>query len=95
VDQNFFYILMEYVPGGDLFDAISQMVRFPPITAKLCAAEIIHAIEHLHQMEVIYRDLKPENVLVDANGHVKLTDFGYSKQLRRNERSYSICGTPG
>ena len=59
-------------------------------------AEIILAVEKLHQRGIIYRDLKPENILIDAQGHVKLIDFGFAKQLDDiNERAFTNCGTPG
>lgn len=60
-------------------------------------AEIVLAVERLHERGVIYRDLKPENILIDAQGHVKLIDFGFAKQLRdiHNDRAYTNCGTPG
>jgi len=95
IDAGNLYILMEYVAGGDLFDILCSMDRLPPKTAKLCAMEIVHAMEYLHQRDIIFRDVKPENILVDAKGHLKLTDFGYAKQLQQGQRTFSICGTPG
>ncbi len=58
-------------------------------------AEIVLALEYLHNNDVLYRDLKPENILVDAEGHIKLTDFGLSKMdFKRSSRSTSFCGSP-
>jgi len=70
--------------------------RFPEIRAKFYTAEIVLALEHVHSLDIIYRDLKPENVLVDANGHVRLTDFGLSKEgvSDHSTGATSFCGTP-
>jgi serine/threonine protein kinase len=70
---------MEYVPGGELFSYISRSGRLSTDAATIYAAEIVLAIEYLHKNNIIYRDLKPENVLLSASGHVKLIDFGFSK----------------
>ena len=79
------YFVMEYCCGGELFFHFRQKSRriwkqVP--TIRFYAAEIIHALEYLHDdLDVIYRDLKPENVLLDADGHVKLADMGLAKYL--------------
>ena len=59
-------------------------------------AEVLVAIKQLHDKNIIYRDLKPENILLDRHGHIKLIDFGFSKQMRdiRDERAHTNCGTP-
>jgi serine/threonine protein kinase len=76
---------------------LRREICFSEERTKFYAAEIILAIEFLHEHGVIYRDLKPENVLLDNLGHIKLTDFGLSKlgQLKgSNKMTYSFCGTP-
>lgn len=80
-DERFLYMLMEYVPGGELFSYLRNMGRFNNSTGLFYSAEIICAIEYLHSKEIVYRDLKPENILLDKEGHIKLTDFGFAKKL--------------
>jgi serine/threonine protein kinase len=65
---------------GELFFHLRREKRFVESKAKFYAAEIILALEHLHNKGVIYRDLKPENILLDGEGHIKIADFGLSKQ---------------
>jgi|SaaInlStandDraft_6_1057023.scaffolds.fasta_scaffold06929_3 serine/threonine protein kinase len=77
--SNYLYMLMEYVVGGEIFSHLRAAGRFPEATARFYAAEIILAVEYLHSMDVVYRDLKPENLLLDKDGHLKITDFGFAK----------------
>ncbi|XP_053313356.1 cAMP-dependent protein kinase catalytic subunit PRKX [Spea bombifrons] len=91
-DDRFLYMLMEYVPGGELFSYLRNMGRFNNSTGLFYSAEIICAIEYLHSKEIVYRDLKPENILLDKEGHIKLTDFGFAKKL--SDRTWTLCGTP-
>ncbi|XP_044792655.1 cAMP-dependent protein kinase catalytic subunit PRKX isoform X6 [Bubalus bubalis] len=80
-DDRFLYMLMEFVPGGELFSYLRNRGRFSSNTGLFYAAEIVCAIEYLHSRDIVYRDLKPENILLDRDGHVKLTDFGFAKKL--------------
>ena len=73
------YFVLDYCAGGELFFHLGKLGKFPESRACFYAAEITLAIEHVHRLDIIYRDLKPENVLLDARGHVRLTDFGLSK----------------
>jgi len=73
------YLVLDYCPGGELFFHLSRYRRFPERVARFYAAELLLALGHLHSKHIIYRDLKPENVLLDAEGHVKLGDFGLAK----------------
>jgi RAC serine/threonine-protein kinase len=88
------YFVLDYCPGGELFYHLGR--GFPEHQARFYAAEIVLAISYVHQLDIIYRDLKPENVLLDALGHVRLTDFGLSKEGISNSSSgaNSFCGTP-
>ncbi|KAI1895189.1 hypothetical protein AGOR_G00103750 [Albula goreensis] len=83
----------DYVNGGELFTHLVQRVRFKEQEVALYSGEIVLALEHLHKLGIVYRDLKLENILLDANGHIVLTDFGLSKEFHEVERAYSVCGT--
>ncbi|OHT16605.1 AGC family protein kinase [Tritrichomonas foetus] len=85
-----FYLVLEYVPGGELFFHMQKLGALPLDVVKLYIAEISLALNHLHSHGIVYRDLKPENVLIDADGHIKLTDFGLSKLT---EETSTFCGT--
>ncbi|XP_058885002.1 cAMP-dependent protein kinase catalytic subunit PRKX isoform X2 [Acipenser ruthenus] len=91
-DECFLYMLMDYVPGGELFSYLRNMGRFNNSTGLFYSAEIVCAIEYLHSKEIVYRDLKPENILLDREGHIRLTDFGFAKKLV--DRTWTLCGTP-
>jgi len=90
------FLVLDYCPGGELFFHLSRYRRFQEPVARFYAAELLLAIGHLHKNGIIYRDLKPENVLLDAYGHVKLGDFGLAKDGIRHptQGAKSTCGTP-
>ena len=77
-DSQNLYLVLEYVPGGDLMSAMMQANIFPEDTARFFAGEIALALYSIHRMNVIHRDLKLENILLRQDGHIKLTDFGLS-----------------
>lgn len=88
------YLILEYLPGGELFMHLEREGTFTEETACFYLAEITLALEHLHSCGIIYRDLKPENILLDKDGHVKLTDFGLCKEaLEDGETTHTFCGT--
>jgi protein-serine/threonine kinase len=94
-DKENLYIITEFLQGGELFFHLHKEKRFTNDKAKFYVAEIVVAIEYLHKKKIVYRDLKPENVLISDTGHVKLTDFGLSKIFKKSkEKAYTICGTP-
>lgn len=90
------YFVLDYCAGGELFFHLSKVGLFSEVRTRFYAAEIISAISYVHSLDIIYRDLKPENVLLDADGHIRLTDFGLSKEGISNSSSgaNSFCGTP-
>jgi protein kinase X len=91
-DTKSLYMLLEYVIGGELFSQLRKVGRFANETAKFYAAEIILALQYLHSKDIVYRDLKPENLLIDRDGHIKITDFGFAKIVE--DRTWTLCGTP-
>jgi protein-serine/threonine kinase len=89
------YFVLEFCPGGELFFHLSRTGRFSEGRARFYTCELLLAIQYMHSLNIIYRDLKPENVLLDAEGHAKLTDFGLSKEgIEDNFSAKSMCGTP-
>jgi serine/threonine protein kinase len=93
-DKLFF--LLDYCAGGELFFQLGRVGRFEESRSKFYAAQITLALEYMHSLNIIYRDLKPENVLLDERGNVRLTDFGLSKEGVRDPSTgaNSFCGTP-
>lgn len=91
-DEQRLYFLMEYVRGMDLFDVLRNMGLLKDLDAKFYTACLITIIEHLHERDIIYRDLKPENVMIDEDGYPKLIDFGTAKFI--HGRTYTTVGTP-
>jgi serine/threonine protein kinase len=91
------YLVMEYLPGGNLLSYVHESPDpWPEQTCRFYGAEILLALEHLHAHNVVYRDLKLENLLMDMDGHVRLSDFGLSARLRSDsDRVHSLSGTAG
>lgn len=79
------YLVMEYMVGGDLKSLLAMYGYFDEATARFYVAEMVMALQYLHQHGIVHRDIKPDNMLISATGHVKLTDFGLSKiEMRRD-----------
>ena len=57
-------------------------------------AELLEGLEYIHSKDIVYRDIKPENILIDVDGHLKIADFGLSKIIPKDKRSFSFCGSP-
>ncbi|XP_033329616.2 ribosomal protein S6 kinase alpha-5 isoform X2 [Megalopta genalis] len=92
------HLILDYVSGGELFTHLYQREHFTEDEVRIYIGEIILALEHLHKLGIIYRDIKLENILLDGEGHIVLTDFGLSKEFLPHERdsnarAYSFCGT--
>lgn len=87
------YLGLEYAPGGELFYHLQRRGSIPIDEVRLYVAELALALDYLHKNNIVYRDLKPENVLLDAQGFVKLTDFGLAKDLHDDDMTTTFCGT--
>ena len=89
------YLVMDYCPGGELFFHLQRSFKFDEGLTKFITSQIVLALEELHKHKIIYRDLKTENVLIDIDGYIKLTDFGLSKEnINDMYSAHSFCGTP-
>ena len=88
------YFVMPFIRGGELFQHLKNEKNFKEEKVKFYAAIIGLSLEYLHNNEIIYRDIKPENILIDENGYLKLVDFGLAKMVEGEEKATSFCGTP-
>jgi len=86
-DANYLYLIMEYVPGGDMMTMLIKYDTFDEDQTRFYIVETILALESIHQLDYIHRDIKPDNLLLDAKGHIKLSDFGLCTGLETNRLS--------
>ena len=86
------YFIMDYACGGELFTLLRKEGQFLNDVALFYTVEAVLALEYMHSLNVVYRDMKPENLLIGADGHLKITDFGFAKVV--TDRTYTLCGTP-
>lgn len=91
-DTRYLYMVLEYVVGGEFFTHLRTVQRLENNQAKFYAAQVTLIFEYLHSQDFIYRDLKPENLLLDKGGYLKITDFGFAKRVAF--KTYTLCGTP-
>ena len=89
------YFILTYKSGGEIFFHLSKLRRFPESRTKFYVAEILLALEYMHSLNIVYRDLKPENVMIDDDGHIAITDFGLAKKMESKEELLDeFAGTP-
>lgn len=92
-DERSIYLLLAVAIGGDLFRLMEKLGRVPERVARFYVASLVMVLAHIHSRDIVYRDLKPENVLLDSQGYIKLCDFGFAKRIT-TDRTYTPCGTP-
>ncbi|XP_061622880.1 cGMP-dependent protein kinase 2 isoform X1 [Phyllopteryx taeniolatus] len=93
-DDKYVYMLLEACLGGEVWSLLRDRGSFNETTAKFCVGCVTEAFEYLHRKGILYRDLKPENLMLDSEGYVKLVDFGFAKRLRGGQKTWTFCGTP-
>ncbi|XP_045785295.1 cGMP-dependent protein kinase, isozyme 1-like isoform X2 [Maniola jurtina] len=93
-DNKYIYFLMEPVLGGDVWTILQKQRYFPENVARFMSACVVEAFQYLHSKDIIYRDLKPENLMLDKQGYIKLVDFGFAKRLSTNSKTWTFAGTP-
>ncbi|BET01803.1 unnamed protein product [Nesidiocoris tenuis] len=91
-DNLYLFFVLPLVVGGEMFTHLRKLGKFHESVTRFYAAQVILGLEYLHFLDLIYRDLKPENLLIDHIGYLKITDFGFCKILKK--RTYTVCGTP-
>ncbi|XP_067846715.1 cGMP-dependent protein kinase 2 [Heptranchias perlo] len=93
-DNKYVYMLLEACLGGEIWSMLRDRGFFDEFTAKFCISCVTEAFDYLHHIGVIYRDLKPENLMLDTEGYIKLVDFGFAKKIGRGQKTWTFCGTP-
>ncbi|XP_051896580.1 cGMP-dependent protein kinase 2 [Pristis pectinata] len=93
-DNKYVYMLLEACLGGEIWSILRDRGCFDEFTSKFCISCVTEAFDYLHHIGVVYRDLKPENLMLDTEGYIKLVDFGFAKKIGRGQKTWTFCGTP-
>lgn len=91
-DAKYIHFLLELALGGELFTHLRQRGRFDESGSQFYSASVLLAFRHMHEQSIVYRDLKPENLILDSDGYLKVVDFGLAKKVV--DRTWTLCGTP-
>eukprot|EP00658_Telonema_sp_P-2_P086029 TRINITY_DN9955_c0_g1_i15.p1 TRINITY_DN9955_c0_g1~~TRINITY_DN9955_c0_g1_i15.p1 ORF type:complete len:552 (-),score=100.83 TRINITY_DN9955_c0_g1_i15:50-1705(-) len=93
-NPNYVFMLMEYLPGGELYQHLKTRGTFTRETVRFYAAQIVSVLDHLHQQRMAYRDLKLENLVLSFNGYLRFVDFGFATYVEEGCKRYTVLGTP-
>ncbi|KAM3913472.1 cGMP-dependent protein kinase 2-like [Leptodactylus fuscus] len=93
-DAKYVYMLLEVCLGGELWTILRDTGSFEEGTARFCIGCVLEAFDYLHNRGIVYRDLKPENLLLDSEGYIKMVDFGFAKKIGPGKKTWTFCGTP-
>ena len=89
---NELFLLLELIPGGELLELLNKKKAFGTVHTRFYAANVVSALAYLNSLSIVYRDIKPENMLLDGLGYVKIVDLGFAKVIE--EKCFTFCGTP-
>jgi len=93
-NQDYLFFVIEYCSGGEMLFQLRLKKQFTEEQSKFFIIEICLALKYIHKENILYRDIKPENIFMDINGHIRIGDFGLSKNIEREKMAYSFCGSP-
>ena len=93
-DKKYLYLLLEVCLGGEMWSILRDRGNFDENETKFYTACVLEALSYLHGKGIVYRDLKPENLLLNAQGYCKLVDFGFAKKIGLGKKTWTFCGTP-